>query len=81
MNIQGNTPIIVQGKLTRVNGREFNRALKAAEAAGVELVVFYGMEQDAKLIPSKGLGWGNVSEFIRQGKKVVAKLEQPKAKK
>ena len=35
MNLAGNTPILVNGKLTRVNGHDFNRALKQYTAACV----------------------------------------------
>lgn len=76
MNLTGSTPIIVNNKLTRVCGRTFNSALRKAEEDRCELIVYYGMEEDTKVLPSKGLSWANVAAMVRQGKQVQAKLER-----
>lgn len=78
MNLTTTTPIIVNGKLTRLLSHTFNQARKKAEKNGCELVVFYGMEEDTKVIPSKGLSWSAVAAQVRAGKKVVARLDAPK---
>lgn len=71
MNISGSTQIVVNGKKTRVCGKVFNRALKDAEVMGISPT--FCDEEGNEIVPSKGIGWGEVSKMIRAGKKVQAR--------
>lgn len=68
MFITGTTPVRVNGRITRVLSRHFNAAFKATGGNPIVL------DRDGgRIVPGKG--WGHVSEAIRLGKKVQAKVE------
>lgn len=75
MNLAGNTPVVVNGKNTRVLSHEFNRALKTSKDP-MKLEV--KDEEGNLIVPSKGLTWSDVATAIRTGKKVQAKTEKTK---
>ena len=75
MIINGKTTVIVNGRATRILSHRFNVALKEGKLSAV-----LDAETGAPIVPSKGASWAEVGEQIRAGKKVVAKVEAPKAK-
>lgn len=78
MIIAGNTPVRINGKLTRVLSRHFNRAFKAARNREETSRPgnFIVLDRDGgRIVPSKGMPWGHVVASIRAGKKVQAKVE------
>jgi len=68
MQINGKTVLLVNGKATRVCGRQFNRALKRGQ-------VDVRLPTGEAVAPSKGLAWGAVAQSIRAGKKVLASVK------
>ncbi len=72
MIISGTTLIVVNGKSTRVCGREFNRALRAGKNGSKAELTLHDAS-GAILVPSKGLSWNDVAKAVRAGKKVQAK--------
>lgn len=79
MIINGKTTIVVNGKPTRVCGSRFNQELRASDrdaSAPFNVTDASG----ANLVPSSGLSWRRVAEFIRAGKSVQARAGKPAAK-
>lgn len=68
MIVNGKTIIVVNGRATRVCGREFNKALRRTRG---EPIILDG--EGRRLIPSKGLTWSAVAAQVRAGKSVQAK--------
>jgi hypothetical protein len=68
MIVNGKTTIVVNGRPTRVCGRNFNEALR--RTAGEPIVLD---TEGRRLIPSKGLAWSAVAALVRAGKSVQAK--------
>lgn len=75
MNLAGNTPIVVNGRTTRILSHHFNVGLRKAKASGCDLLV---LDIDgAPIFPSKGLSWTEVGAQVRAGKKVQASCDKP----
>ena len=74
MNLAGNTPIVVNGRTTRILSHHFNVGLRKAKASGVDLLVLD--VGGAPIFPSKGLSWTEVGAQVRAGKKVQASTEK-----
>lgn len=68
MIINGKTPIVVNGRTTRVCGHQFNKVTRG-RLIGVQVCDTQGNI----LVPSKGLSWDQVAEQVRAGKSVQAK--------
>ncbi len=66
MIINGKTPVVVNGRTTRVCGRAFNKALRKG---GFDIRDTAGN----LLAPSKALNWGQVAAIVRAGKSCQAK--------
>lgn len=64
MVINGKTALFVNGKMTRVCGARFNRAVKR----GLPIL---GMTGEV-ITPSKGLSWLDVAKLVRAGKSAQA---------
>ncbi len=58
----------VAAPLTRVCGRDFNRALRSGKLEDVL------DSEGRKIVPSKGLTWEQVASLVRAGKSVQAKV-------
>lgn len=69
MVINGKTPIVVNGRTTRVCGRRFNELLRASTAEPTILDV-----NGKRIVPSKGLSWSAVAAQVRAGKSIQAKV-------
>lgn len=68
MIVNGKTPIVINGRTTRVCGRDFNEALRRTQGEPIVL------DTDGRRItPSKGLAWSAVAAQVRAGKSVQAK--------
>lgn len=73
MNISGKTPILVNGKLTRICGKVFNAELRKDPDLFVQVP-----ETGYAIILSKGYRWAGAAVDIRAGKKVLASVRAVK---
>lgn len=69
MIVNGKTPIVVNGRTTRVCGHRFNELLRGSSAEPIVLDV-----SGKRIVPSKGLSWSAVAAQVRAGKSIQAKL-------
>lgn len=69
MNLAGNTTVVINGKNTRVLSSFFNEKLKKNN----ELHVF--LPSGEKIAPSKNMSWHDAAKLVRQGKKVVCRMD------